>query len=474
MATRPPLGNQPNARDLESRQYQEAVNRLKGNRFQAGSQEYNNNFNTIKTLGTKYGYNWQQYQPKPTQPAQPAPTGQWAPSGQAAPATPPPTGGGLVGAAPGYMSLNRDQAIRKYQEAVNRIKNNRFAAGSQEYNNNAAIIRDLGGKYGFNWQQHIGANWQPAAVSTTAQPPSQGQAPASPPPADGAPADPTSDASNNPDDFFNNYQSPMSKFLLEALKNNLGQLPAYTPGANPDDNTMRAYEPQFFEGSPMYQFQKQKGLSDLEKLMASRGLTNSGAELQANSDFLANINAQEAEKQRGYAEAEAERKRRAIETETARRDAYDRDKANRVQNAINFISDYDQKERENLRNQYNTNQSRRDQVGMFEANRADAEKQAARNFMLSILGMQAQNPISGEAFKGLGESSAYGKALMDAMAGYAANNYTRVRAPGGGGGSLPPARPMDTSNFDIMKILMGAANNADSNALLNSILGSIK
>ena len=224
----------------------------------------------------------------------------------------------------------------------------------------------------------------------------------------------------------------------------------------------------------MYQFQKQKGLADLEKLMASRGLTNSGAEVQANSDFLSNINAQEAEKQRTYAEAEAERKRRAIETETARRDAYDRDKANRVQNAINFISQYDQQERENLRSQYNTNAERQRAVQEMEANRQESRRLAAQNFLTSILGLQAQNPISSDAFKGLDASSAYGKALMDAIANFKANDYARVSAGGGGGGgALPPQAPFDTSKLDIMKILMNNSNNADMNAAINSIIGSI-
>lgn len=471
MATRPPLGAPPNQRDLDSRRYQEAVNRLQGNKLQSGTDSWNNNFNVIKDVGSKYGYNWQQYAPKT----------QAAPSGTPQqPNTQPATGGGLTGTPPAYMGLQRDDGIRKYQEAVNRIKNNRFAAGSAEYNNNAAIIRDLGGKYGFNWQQHIGANWQPGSGTSGAQPPSTTPAPdpgaggEAPPTGSTQPSPSDPPPGGTPDDFFNNYQSPMTKFLLEALKNNMGQLPAYTPGANLDDNTMRAYEPKFFEGSPMYQFQKQKGMQDLEKLMAARGLTNSGAEVQANSDFLANINAQEAEKQRTYAEAEAERKRRAIETETARRDAYDRDKANRVQNALNFISQYDQQERENLRGQYNTNAERERAVQELEAQRSDAKRNSAQNFLLSILGLQAQNPISSDAFKGLGESSAYGKALADAMANFRANDYARVSAGGGGTSpGLPPAAPFDTSNLDIMKILMGTSNSADNNAMLNSILGSI-
>lgn len=73
-------------------------------------------------------------------------------------------------------------------------------------------------------------------------------------------------------------------------------------------STASAYEPKNFEGSPMYQFQKQEGMKDLEKLMAARGLTGSGAEIQANSDFLAQLGATEADKQRQYAQADAERR----------------------------------------------------------------------------------------------------------------------------------------------------------------------
>jgi hypothetical protein len=53
-----------------------------------------------------------------------------------------------------------------------------------------------------------------------------------------------------------------------------------------------------YEGSPYYNWRKQKGMGDLEKLMSARGLTKSGAEIQANSDFLSQVGADESQRMR--------------------------------------------------------------------------------------------------------------------------------------------------------------------------------
>ena len=236
---------------------------------------------------------------------------------------------------------------RKYQEAVNR--RGRFTAGSQEYNNNASIIKDLGSRLGFNWQKQIGADWSPnpTTASTTEAPAPAASEPA---PTPTAPASVPVIGSQ-----YANYNSPMTGALLKAMGQGM--------------NTMQAYEPKNFEGSPLYQFQKQKGMQDMEKLMASRGLTGSGAEVQANSDFLVNLNAQESEKQRQYADQAAQRQ----------------------QQAMQFIANFDQGEKNALRDQWNADLDRQTNIGQFEATRGDRRQEIATNFLQNLLNMQSNS-----------------------------------------------------------------------------------
>lgn len=216
-------------------------------------------------------------------------------------------------------------------------------------------------------------------------------------------------------------QSPMTQALMQALGNGI--------------NTMQAYEPKNFEGSPLYQFQKQKGMQDLEKLMAARGLTNSGAEVQANSDFLANLNATEAEKQRQYADQASQR----------------------AQNALQFIAQYDQSERGNLINQQ-----------QFEANRDDRRRELGVNFLNNILGLQSQNDIARNSLSGLGAQTDLTKALMQSIANGIMSSTPRYS--GGGAGPAPMAPSSSANDAAWAKILMDYGNRAGNNDAWNNVL----
>jgi len=193
---------------------------------------------------------------------------------------------------------------------------------------------------------------------------------------------------------------------------------------------MGAYEPKNFEGSPLYQFQKQEGMKDLEKLMAARGLTNSGAEVQANKDFLTQLNAQEADKQRGYAEQEAQR----------------------ALNQMQFIA--------NLEN---------DQQ-QFNARRQDDRSTLMTNFLTNILRMQADNNIANLSQGGLDKQTQLSQALMNAMASNAANNWSRSY---GGGGTPPPPPSGNQNNLDLARILTGYGDNAGNNDFVNTIFNTL-
>jgi hypothetical protein len=387
----------------------------------------------------------------------------------------------------------RDQDLSWYNDAVGRLQNKGFERGSELWNKNAQRIHDIGNKWGLNWQQHLGKDYTPGQTASNTmntisaptgmrpenlplfellnnderrqfinmrnsdpraaldwmqkttrgrqpaqtQQPVQAQQPVQPeqpvqaeqaPPAV-EPAAPQPAQPSNSSFDFSSYQSPMTKALLDAMSQGF--------------STMQAYEPKYFEGSPLYQFQKQKGSADLEKLMAARGLTGSGAEIQANSDFLANLNATESEKQRQYAEANRDRQQRAME----------------------FVANFDRQEREALRDQWNADLDRQSNISQFEAGRGDKRQELMVNFLSNVLGLQSQNDIARISNGGLNSQTELSKALMS-MIGQ--NIMSQVpKATGGGGGTPPP--PPTTNMSDLYKIMMNYGNNAGNNDFLNTI-----
>lgn len=326
------------------------------------------------------------------------------------------------------QTLNKNR--RQYNQWATQFGG--MKAGDANYDTTAGNLKKYGQLYGYNWQKLVPKDWK--AGQTVTPPPSTTTPPANTAPSISPPTPaPAAQAPGAIQPNFMNYQSPMTRSLLEAMGKGL--------------NTMQAYEPKNFEGSPLYQFQKQKGLQDLEKLMAARGLTNSGAEIQANSDFLANLNATESEKQRQYADQTAQR----------------------TQNAMQFAANYDQSERENLRNQLNQDLERRKDAQQFDANREDTRTALRTNFLSNILQMMGNSNIMGQAQSGLNSQTALTQALANAIAQNKADNWTRSY---GGGGGTPPIPPSG-GEADFLKILMGYGDRAGNNDMWNSILKEI-
>jgi len=310
---------------------------------------------------------------------------------------------------------------------------NRFAGMKQtdaQYNQIGQRLRDLGTRFGLDYNKVLGNNWQPNYANVKPKP-----APKLPKQIGAAKIMPTTNTPQAPqaaastDQGFNYQQSPMTKALVDAMKGGL--------------NTMQAYEPKFYEGSPLYQFQKQQGQKDLEKLMAARGLTGSGAEVQANSDFLSKLGAEESEKARQYAV----------------------DAANRQTQSMQFLANFDQEERQAQLDQWNKNADRRINMQEFDATRRDARAASMQNFLTNILGMQAQNPIAGQAQSGLNNMTDLTRAISDMAARSRANDYTRSY---GGGGGTPPTPPPSRAG-EIANINSNYGDRAGNNDLWNGI-----
>lgn len=328
-----------------------------------------------------------------------------------------------------------NKANNQFNTWANQLKGYQY--GTKDYHDTATNLTNYAKQYGYNTKGMFDTQWKPGkwvepattnpnpdASQPEQQAPVQEQPAAPAAPAAPAPAPVTSE----PD--WTTYQSPMTKALLQAFGQGV--------------NTMQAYEPKNFEGSPLYQFQKEKGLRDLEKLMASRGLTGSGAEIQGNSDFLADINATEAEKQRQYADQAAQRQ----------------------QQAMQYIANFDQSERNALRDQWNKNLDRRDNINQFEATRDDTRKAMAINFLQNILQMQSQNNVANLSASGMNNQTDLTKALINAATQNTMAQAKRVSA--GGGGTPPP--PPGNNDAALYQILMNYGNQAGNNDVVNQFL----
>ena len=309
-----------------------------------------------------------------------------------------------------------NKANNQFNTWANQLKGLQY--GTKEYHDTATNLSKYGKQYGYNTKGLFNPAWkggkwvEPTPTNTTPAPTEASPVAPEAPQQQPAPSQPTGSPT-----------SPMTQALMNALGQGL--------------NTMQAYEPKNFEGSPMYQFQKQKGMQDLEKLMAARGLTNSGAEVQANSDFLANLNATEAEKQRQYADQAAQR----------------------AQNAMQFIANYDQAERSNLIDQQQN-----------EAQRGDRRQEVAINFLNNLLGIQSQNDIARISQGGLNDQTDLTKALMSAITNNIGANVPRVS---GGGVPAPPPPSSAAGNNALAQILAEYGNSAGNNDVFNTILKTL-
>lgn len=189
--------------------------------------------------------------------------------------------------------------------------------------------------------------------------------------------------------------------------------------------SQQAFEPQNYEGSPLYKFQQQEGTKALNRVLAKRGLLDSGAEIEANNRFQQALGAGEADKARGYAQQEADRYERMSQNEALRRER--------------------------------------------EGGRASDNAFRWTDLMLR------QNPMD-YAFKGTGQYADTVGSEGKTMANYLQQLYTRATGGGGGGGPGPFILPFPTgpdfSNIDVLKSLTGGSNNNSFwNAFINSLPG---
>lgn len=215
-------------------------------------------------------------------------------------------------------------------------------------------------------------------------------------------------------------------------------------------NTPAGYQdflPQTIEDSPLFKYQLDRGGRELEQLMAARGLTGSGAELQANQDFLAQLLGEETERAANRAAADADR---TLTRDRANQE-YNTGERNRLQQAAmqNFLS------------QIGIDQAAADRLlGMQtdSANREERSRERAFSNLYDLLNLAAaQNPFN-QAYQGLNQ---YASLLGIPTGG------------GGGGGSSAPQIPIPAGPAQDQVNLAQAQFNTDNSNALNNLIGGL-
>lgn len=112
-----------------------------------------------------------------------------------------------------------------------------------------------------------------------------------------------------------------------------GATPSPTTGsANPDAMfpTTRMFEPQNYQGSPLYQFQVKAGQDQVAKSLAARGLTNSGAGIKEELNVPMMAAAQDTDRMTRLASENADRLYRYQSDEALRKERAGNDQWNRT------------------------------------------------------------------------------------------------------------------------------------------------
>lgn len=200
--------------------------------------------------------------------------------------------------------------------------------------------------------------------------------------------------------------------------------PPADTGTPPTDNTAtwgnRMAELLFedtkaFNDNAAYTQALKRGQSDLQKLMAARGLAGGGAEIQANSDFLAELNAKE---------------------------------SNRVNDAVRDRNTrlYQMLQDESLRKEREGNTQFDRQMSVIDRMLSLDPTQEGYNATQSLAGLTQEDANAIASF--LGQSGR------------------------GGGGAAVPTSP-DMSGVDLLRNILKGQNSVGSNSLISRILGGL-
>lgn len=232
------------------------------------------------------------------------------------------------------------------------------------------------------------------------------------------------------EDIWGNIQGAPTD-LYKQNQDQLGKLQgADIFGANPNlFPSQRAFEPKNYQGSPMYDFQMNKGLEALDKNLAKSGLLGSGAELQLKKDFVTDLGARESEVTRGYAQNEADR--------------YSNNYNSGMDRAAN-VSNWNSNRSADI---YRSAADRTFNAQQNESDRLMTQQQNQFNNTLNVAELAlSQSPMQ-YGYQAAEGSADLAKYYGGKFANYAQNDYRRPTgySGGGGGGGGGYSAPIPTS-----------------------------
>jgi len=207
--------------------------------------------------------------------------------------------------------------------------------------------------------------------------------------------------------------------------------PGMTQGVAPtQDATFKTsydFVPTNYQANPLYNWQKTEGLNSMAKLNSSRGLTGSGAEMEANAKFLGELGAKEGDRALNQAQVDASRYDNYAQNEATRRYNMGNDQWSRLMDVMNY---------------------------------------------------QQKNSPYASAVDGMNNYGNLGIDIGKMDAKTIADLYQRVRSSGGGGGTpfIPPnPTSADHTMSDLYGAMFGAKNNTNyASNILSGLAGLFK
>lgn len=213
---------------------------------------------------------------------------------------------------------------------------------------------------------------------------------------------------------------PQQTFSNIAAPTQAAPAPTDTAGVFPNS---QMFEPQNYQGSPLYQFQVKAGLDQVDKSLASRGLTDSGYGIKQELNVPMMAAAQDTQRMQQNAD----------------------NNANRLQT-------------------YQIDQ----------ANRQDAASNSQWSRMMDLATLMSGESPWAAAVGGLNSTGQTMDAAGQANANFLQNYYRKVTAKGGGYTPIPtPSGGPDYSNVDLAAMTGNQTSNQGWSNLLNNALMSI-
>jgi hypothetical protein len=226
------------------------------------------------------------------------------------------------------------------------------------------------------------------------------------------------------------------------------------------------------DSDPLYQRRQDQGLKKLGQFMASRGLTGSGPEAAAASEFLAELGGTENRRLQDLGQQEANRLQELRTREGAMRQQYDLTTSQQDQQNQQFYADLEATfGRDNANRLFSLLQDR--------ATRQDTQSNQQWGRIMDLLNLSASQSPAPYAFEGTRESARMGADRAKWLENSISKLFERVvpNINAGGGGVPPTFRPPPGSGvngeIDLAKIVGDHNQDKSKQSVIENFISSL-